>query len=339
MKLHPHQLTAHLKQPLAPLYIISGDVPLLAQEANDQIRQAATTQGYSDRQILMQGARFDWQQLRDTTHHLSLFSTKRLFELRLTSSKLGDAGNKTMEAYANQPPPDVILMITMPKLEAATQTTRWFKACEKNGVIIQLWPVEAAHMPRWITERLKTVGLHASPEGVNLLADSCAGNLLAAAQAIEKLSLLFARGQKIEATDIAQIASDNGQFDIFQWVDVVLQGKKPNHVIRMLNTLRACNTEMILILWALVRDLHQLTHLAYQITQGKNIGQALQAAGVWEKRKPLFTSCLQRHNLDYYYRQLQRASQIDRIIKGIEPGNAWNELEQMGLEIGQGNRI
>jgi DNA polymerase III subunit delta len=345
MKLPVHQLTTHVKQPLAPLYLISGDVPLLVQEANDQLRQAAIHQGYTDRQILTLDTGFSWQQLHDTTHHLSLFSTQRLFELRLTTSKLGgggDAGNKALEAYANQPPADVILIIVMPKLESATQSTRWFKAFDKNGVIIQIWPVDAIQMPRWITQRLKDAGLHTSPEGVALLADSCAGNLLAAAQAIEKLRLLFTpdnsgKPSKVEITDIANIISDNGQFDVFQWVDTVLQGQQPQQVIRMLDTLRACGVEPILILWALVRDLHQLTHMAHEITQGKNISQALQATGVWEKRKPLFTRQLQQHKLSDWQQLLQRAAQVDRMIKGIESGNIWDSLQQIALDICAGS--
>jgi DNA polymerase-3 subunit delta len=332
MKLHAHQLAVHLKQPLAPLYLISGDVPLLVQEANDQLRQAALQQGYTERQVLTLDTGFNWQQLHDTTHHLSLFSSKRLFELRLTTSKLGDAGNKVLEAYSNHAPSDVILIITMPKLESATQSTRWFKAFDKHGVIIQVWPVEVTQMPRWITQRLKDAGLHATPEGVALLADSCAGNLLAAAQAIEKLRLLFSPG-KVETNDIAHITSDNGQFDVFQWVDTVLQGQQPKHVIRMLNTLRTSGIEPILILWALTRDLHQITHMAHHIAQGKNINQVLQTSGVWEKRKPLFTRHLQQHKLPYWYQVLQRATQIDRMLKGIESGNVWDSLEQIGLDI------
>jgi len=329
MKLHANQLTTHLKQSLSPLYLISGDVPLLVQETTDQLRKAAIEKGYTDRQILTAD---HWEQLHDTTRHLSLFSTQRLFELRLTSSKLGDKGNKILEAYANKLPSDVILIIVMPKLESATQSTRWFKAVDKQGVIIQIWPIESANMPRWITERLRNAGLHTSPEGINLLAENYAGNLLGAAQAIEKLSLLFSTPQTTIPTQaIADIIFDGGQYDIFQWVDMVFQGQQPQQVSRILHTLRASGTEPILILWALVRDLHQLTHLAYQLTQGQNISQALQTAGVWEKRKPLFTRLLQQYPYAHWTQELERAWQIDRIIKGIAPGNVWDALEKMGL--------
>ena len=41
MLLRPEQLAAHLEKPLAPLYLLHGDEPLLVIEAGDAIRAAA----------------------------------------------------------------------------------------------------------------------------------------------------------------------------------------------------------------------------------------------------------------------------------------------------------
>ncbi|MFU8797570.1 MAG: DNA polymerase III subunit delta [Gammaproteobacteria bacterium] len=295
MRLHANQLTHHLQRsPLAKLYLVSGDVPLFIQETCDLLRKTAIAQGYSDRQLLSA-----LNQLYDNTHHLSLFSAKQLFELRLTSIK----SLNPLESYANQLPEDVVVIIVIPKLDTATQSTRWFKAVDKNGVIIQVWPIETAQMSSWITQRLKQAGLQTGSDGIKLFTDNYEGNLLGALQAIEKLSLLFTRSLPtphdalltITAQDIADIIFDGAQFTLFQWADAVLQ-KKPQLAIRILRTLREAGTEPLLILWALLRKIRQLPLQNPQRNQ-----------------------------------QLQQAVKIDRILKGIEPGNAWDLLEKAGL--------
>ena len=60
MKLAPAQLAKHLQGALAPVYIISGDDPLLCQEAADAIRAAARQQGFDERQVFAADASFDW---------------------------------------------------------------------------------------------------------------------------------------------------------------------------------------------------------------------------------------------------------------------------------------
>ena len=55
MNLRPEQLVAHLAKPLAPLYVLHGDEPLLVIEAGDAIRAAAREQGYAEREVLVTG--------------------------------------------------------------------------------------------------------------------------------------------------------------------------------------------------------------------------------------------------------------------------------------------
>jgi DNA polymerase III subunit delta len=52
---------------------------------------------------------------------------------------------------------------------------------------------------------------------------------------------------------------------------------------------------------------------------------------VWDKRKPPVRTGLQRHNLNRWQLLLRRAGRIDRMIKGVEAGNPWDELLQLAL--------
>ena len=60
---------------------------------------------------------------------------------------------------------------------------------------VQIWPVDANQLPQWIRQRLSQAGLAATHDAVELIAARVEGNLLAAAQEIEKLKLMAEEGQ------------------------------------------------------------------------------------------------------------------------------------------------
>ncbi|RPO60689.1 DNA polymerase III subunit delta [Pseudomonas aeruginosa] len=216
MKLTPAQLAKHLQGPLAPVYVISGDEPLLCQEACDAIRQACRERDFGERQVFNAEANFDWGLLLEAGASLSLFAEKRLIELRLPSGKPGDKGAAILQEYLQRPPEDTVLLLSLPKLDGSTQKTKWAKALIDGNAaqFIQVWPVDVHQLPQWIRQRLSQAGLSASPEALELIAARVEGNLLAAAQEIEKLKLL-AEGNQIDAATVQAAVADSARFDVF----------------------------------------------------------------------------------------------------------------------------
>lgn len=331
MQLRYEQLAEHLQKQLAPIYLVSGDVPLLIQEACDSIRLAAQQQGYTEREIFSVENHFNWQQLLDNANCLSLFSSKQILELRIANSTLGDAGTKALKAYTENLPADKILLITMPKLDSKTQQTSWYKNINNHAVTLAIWLIEAMQLPQWLKQRCAKVGLQIEPLGLQMLADSVEGNLLAAAQEIEKLRLLHGTG-KITADDIAQAISNNSRFDIFSLTDAALNGDG-KRTIKILDNLQHEGIEPTLILWALAREIRSLESQAHLIANGSSIEKILQEQRVWEKRKPIIRRALQRHHTKSLQQLLIKASHIDRIIKGLKSGNVWDALQQLSLEL------
>ena len=330
MQLRYEQLAQHCQKQLAPLYLISGDVPLLIQEACDVIRTAAQQQGYTEREIFSVENNFNWQQLLDNANSLSLFSNKQLLDLRITNNTPGEAGIKALKAYTENIPADKILLITMPKLDSKAQQTSWYKNISNQGVTVAIWPIEITQLPQWIKQRCSKAGLQIEPAGLQMLADSVEGNLLAAAQEIEKLRLLYGTN-KITADAIAQAISNNSRFDIFALTDAALSGDG-KRTIKILDNLQHEGIEPTLVLWALTREIRSLESQAQLITQGHPVEKILQEQRVWEKRKPIIRRALQRHQLKTLQQLLMTASHIDRMIKGLKKGNVWNALQQLSLE-------
>lgn len=333
MKLSPAQLNKHLQGQLAPVYIVSGDDPLLCQEAADAIRGAARQQGYDERQVFSADANFDWGSLLLAGASLSLFAQRRLLELRLPSGKPGDKGASALIEYCARPAEDTLLLISLPKLDGSAQKTKWGKALIEGSQcqFIQIWPVDAQQLPQWINQRLSQAGLSAQRDAVDLIAARVEGNLLAAAQEIEKLKLL-AEANQITVETVQAAVADSARFDVFGLVDAILNGEAA-HALRMLEGLRGEGVEPPVILWALARELRLLAGLAQQFSQGVPLDKAFSQARppVWDKRRPLVSKALQRLSAQRWAMLLQDAQRIDAQIKGQAVGSPWTSLARLSL--------
>src|SRR2546428_4359111 len=195
MQLRAEQLHGHLAKSLAPVYAVHGDEPLLALEAADAVRAAARRQGFSERVVLEPGRGFDWSEFTHAAASLSLFAEKKLVELRLAAGKPGLQGAEAIAAHCGRPSADIMLLVSMPRLDRSTQNSAWFRALAEAGVIIDVYPVDRPRLPAWIAERLARSRQSAPPEGVEFLAPPAAGNLLPPPHEVRKRAPFAPPGQ------------------------------------------------------------------------------------------------------------------------------------------------
>jgi DNA polymerase-3 subunit delta len=331
MQLRIEDLTGHLQRQLAPIYVVSGDEPLLVQECGDLVREAARKRGYNERQLLTVEPGFDWNGLFNETQSMSLFSERRLLELRLPTGKPGETGAKILIELAGRPPADVVILITTGKLERAQREAKWVKALTGAGVHVTVYPVEASQLAGWIDRRMRARGLRPEAGVVELLAHHMEGNLSACAQEIDKLAMLGGEGA-VRLDDIETALCDNARFNVFGLADQCLRGD-PVTIIRILRSLRAEGVEAVLIHWALTRELRELVRLSEGIAAGQSAARVFETHHVWPRRKPLLQKALARHNVEQWRALLVRAARVDRIVKGRQRGDVWHELECLALEI------
>jgi DNA polymerase III subunit delta len=336
VKVRNDQLAGQLQRKLAPLYLISGDEPLQMQEAADEVRAAARSQGFTEREVLDPVSGFDWSALNAAAESLSLFGDRRLLELRLNSAKVGTEGGKALSAYAERPPEDTLLLITLPKMERAQSNSKWLKCLEQSGVVVQIWPVEGNRLPPWIEQRLRRAGLVPEPGVVEMLADRVEGNLLAASQEIEKLLLQYGPGI-ISQERLLESVADSARFDVFGLVDTLLTGEAGKG-LRMLQGLRAEGVAPPVVLWALSREIRSLAQMTHEVEQGRQADQVMGTHRVWDKRKPLVRRGLQRRSA--LWRQLLSiCARADRAIKGLEPLDPWLLFEELVLGMAGKRRL
>lgn len=336
MKINASQLTAHLQKTVASCYLVTGDEHLLVAEALDAIRDAAREQGFTARDLHVATAGFDWAQLRDSGANLSLFAERRIVELRLPTGKPGRAGAQAIVDFATQTGPDLMFVVSGPKLDRGAQSSKWVKTLDASGVSVPVWPVEQRELPGWIAARMRRAGLQANRDAVALIADRVEGNLLAAAQEIEKLRLLLGEGE-VTAGDVSRAVADSSRFDVFKLTDATLAGDA-KRALRILSGLAAEGVEPVIIIWALARDLRTLAGLADAIAAGGDLGQAMQKAGVWRSRQGLVRSCVSRHQHRDFYRLLRLASRADQAAKGQLREDPWQVLTDIVLGIALAGR-
>ena len=331
MKIQPAQLGAHLKKGLAPVYVLSGDEPLQMGELADEIRSAAKDSGYSNREIMEAGARFDWNSLAQEADSLSLFAEKKIIDLRIPGGKPGREGGAALAEYCQDIPPETLLLVTLPKLDRGQQNSKWFKALDQAGVTLQVWPVDAGRLSAWVRQRMQAAGLKPAPEVAEMLAEQVEGNLLAAKQEIEKLLLLYGPGP-VSVEQLRGMIADSARFDVFSLVDAALSGNS-KRCVRILAGLEAEGTPPPVVLWALSREIRNMNLMAGAMKQGASADQAISKAGVWNNRKGLVKQGLQRVPAHQWRQLLSGCQRADTAIKGASPDSPWLLFEQLTLGI------
>lgn len=330
MRLRPDQLKKSLQQHMLPVYLLSGDEPLQLNETADAIRSAAREAGYQNRVVLETGGGFKWDDLFAEANSLSLFAEKKLIDLRIPNGKPGRDGGKALAEYCANASPDNLLLITLPKLDKQQQGSKWFKQIEQIGVVVQVWPIDVRQLPQWINQRLRQVGLIPDQEVAQILADRVEGNLLAAQQEIEKLRLIHAEGH-INAAQLLAAVSDNSRYDVFELVDTALR-KQSARCVKILHGLCAEGVAAPVVLWALHREIAQLSEIAHNATQ-INLEQAIARARVWEKRKGLVRQAIQHKPPEQWLALLCLCQTADAAIKGANQADPWVLLEKISLKL------
>ncbi len=332
MKINGSALNGALERDLLPCYLLSGDEPLLIEEALDLIRTAARSRGFGERESHVVDKNFDFDALFADTGTLSLFARQRLLELRFSGSPNREAQAALIE-QAGRFADDTVLVVAVPKLDRKDQDARWVQALEQRGAQVTLPAIGLNELPSWLQQRLKARSLTAEADAMALLVQCCEGNLLAAHQLIEQLHLLFP-GATLSAAQVATVAADNARYNLFELVDTALRGDA-GRSLRMAQALRHDDEQGNLraLLGALNRDIRSLNAIAARQARGQPIGDPWKDVGVFSSRLPVFERVARRLGVAGAQQQTRQLTLLDQQVKGVARGDAWLTLEAILLTL------
>ncbi|MEM7377799.1 MAG: DNA polymerase III subunit delta [Pseudomonadota bacterium] len=319
-----------LARGLDSVYCISGDELLQRGEAAEAVRACAVEAGYTTRELLDVDARFDWQALASAADSQSLFAERRIIELRLPSGKPGKAGGDALRAYLNRLPEETILLIVSGKVDAASQKSAWFKALDKAGVCVAVWPPRAHELVAWVARRLRRHGVNADTAAAQLIAERTEGNLLAADQEIQKLALLVG-DEVVDARAVMRAVADSARFSVFDFSAAVLAGDVAR-ASRTLTGLRAEGVDPVPVAWALTRDVRDVSILATELANGRGQAQAMQRVGVAPFRQREVQAAVHRHSAGEWQHYLHRCAALDLRVKRAR-SDAWDALLDLSLAV------
>ena len=343
-------LQVHLKSlgsggVMLPLYIFSGDEPLLMMEAMDQLRLVAKNLGFTEREVMLQERGFDWSALMSAGQTMSLFGDKRWVDLRIPTGKPGRDGADALKQFASQIEsqssssngPDTVVCIVLPRLDSKTKTSAWFSALDDAGMAVQIDSLDRSHLPRWIASRLKMQNQEvedapAGPSALEFIADQVEGNLIAAHQEILKLGLLYPTGVLTEE-QIRSSVLKVARYNVFELTEAMLAGDLPR-LNRMLDGLKGEGEPLVLILWSVTEELRLLSKLKVASDAGESVQQLMRANRIWGNKERLYPSALRRVQPLKLRRAMQVAAGLDRQVKGLSaaelPGDPWDGLRLVG---------
>lgn len=331
MKVDPQQLSRQLNGQPPKVFLVAGPEMLLREEACGEIRQCLRQQGVVERDILEVDKGFDWNQLAQAGASLSLFGDTRLIELRLSSGKIGRDGGEAIQHWLQSGSADYLL-VSSEQWDLASEKTAWARSIDQQGLYIPCWNVKPERLAGWVQQRLRRHQLQAAPDAIALLCARVEGNLLAAAQEVEKLALILPPGPvSLEAIQTA--VADSAQFDVFRLAECMLKGQGAES-LRMIQGLLRAGEAPPLLVGLLVREF-QLVLSWMHAAPRQGVDAAFKQLGIWPSRQGPVRQAAQRLGLERCAQALAALAQLDRLAKGQLRGDFATALERFALAVTQ----
>ncbi|WP_034943511.1 DNA polymerase III subunit delta [Erwinia oleae] len=328
IRVYPEQLGAQLNEGLRACYILTGNEPLLLQESQDTVRNAAQQQGFTEHFSMAVEANTDWEAIFSACQSLSLFASRQTLLLTLPENGPNAAMSEQLVTLSTLLHADILLLLRAAKITKAQENSAWFKALSAQAVMVPCQTPEPAQLPRWVSARAKKYKLTLDDAATQLLCYCYEGNLLALTQALERLSLLWPDG-KLTLPRVEEAVNDAAHFTPFHWVDALLAGKskRARHILRQM---KAEDSEPVILLRTLQREVMTLLTLQRQ-SATTPLRALFDKHRVWQNRRPLFSEALQRLSARQLAQAISLLTRIEISLKQDYGQDVWPELETLTL--------
>jgi DNA polymerase-3 subunit delta len=329
MEIRVNQLSQTISKKLVPIYLVHGDEQLIVEECLDLLRKQIRSSGFQERIVFNIETGFSWNDFSAESQALSLFSDKKFIELRLPSARMSDKG-KAIAEFCESADGDTIVIIRAPRLDKTAQKQAWYKAVEKTGITVTVWPLKQREIEEWAAKYCKKASKTISYDALQLLLEKTEGNLLATKQEIDKLCLAI-ESNEITLESMAGSIADSARYTIFDLSDHCLKGDTAT-VSSIFNHLKSEGAELLSLSGMITKEIRTLNSVAHYSTQ-ISMDQALQKARVWKNKQALYKAALKRLNKNKLENLLKAASSLDLAVKGMSNEQPWHLFYEICLAL------
>lgn len=329
MLLKSEALKGHLQQKIGSIYLLFGDSPYLFNEASDAIKKAWKTQ-YPDSEtsIIDINNASDWQLLNEISQSYSLFSHYRLFDIRYDKKTLDAAGKNFLTTYLNNIDESTLFLLSMANLPK--KQVDWL-INQKEVIGIQVKDFPEMQMLQWINQKLLANNLNFERELPRLIHQYSEGNMLAAAQTIEKLALSTEKDVALTIAEVKTQLTNQCNFELYELSDACLSGNTTK-VMQLLEYANNSKIEANLVLWILTQEIRLLLQLS-QLIKTIPLNSALAQLKIWPQKANLYQNAFKKIGEKNLIILLQTCKKIDERIKSGQNFQIWQSLEQIALSL------
>lgn len=332
MKIYANKFNDHLKQSLRPVYVVTGEEPFQVNECCDALRKKARKEGYTERTVYSVDIdATGHQEFLQSADNMSLFAERKIIEVRLPKGKTGKEWGAALNNYLSKTNDDTLLIVSGHKLDRGVASSAWYKKADKAGVVVTVWPKNTQEMVSWVNQKMRAYKLSASRTAIELIVVRVEGNMLAAEQEIQKLALLFPETEIGEGEVISSVANSS-RYSVFDLANAALDGN-PKRAARILKGLQGEGVALVLIHWALTQEIRSLSTIAQLQLNGVAPDAAIGKLRIARNKIASVKNALHRHSEKDWISMLANTARLDRMIKGRESGDIWNELQELALFI------
>ena len=323
---------SQITQDIKPVYLLASAEPLLARDWLDDARQALREAGFEDILNLQTDVGFNWQELLEEGDMMSLFSESKCRIVTMPGGKPGQQGSKVIKSLCENPAAGNVYIFVTPALDRQSKNASWCKAIQSTGKMVELKPVYDNQLADWLLQRARGKGFSIDPQSAQFLAERTEGNLLAADQELEKLSLRFSGQQVIDFETIETSVAESARYSHFLLVDACLAGKT-RRALKILQSLEAEGYATAQLRWALQNSLQQLDRLKLAQRSGAVSDRLWQELRIWRNQQRLYQAAMTRLGAAQIERLLQSCATLDRLGKGQQdsefPQQDWFEIKSL----------
>lgn len=320
-------LESSLKKEQYPVYVLFGQDHYLLNAAALTIKQSWRQQGECDTKIIDISSPSDWSSLLDEANSYSLFSELVLLDVRYGKKTFDSSGQKILQQYLNNVNPRCLLVLQAPNLSAKQLT--WLNQ-QPQVLSVQIFSLTEDRLKNWIVKQLNQLQLQYEKDIPGLIYEHTRGNMLACAQAIEKLSLTADPDKRLTVGNVQLHLSDQCEYQLYELADACLEAHAEKS-IHLLRQARHNGTEPTLILWLITQEIRQLIQLTCLQRQSLSLTAACNKLKIWQQKTKLYHQALQRLPLPNLYQLLHTCQQLDEWIKTNQNTQIWDMIEQLIL--------
>ncbi len=163
-----------------------------------------------------------------------------------------------------------------------------------------------------------------------MLAQWHEGNLLALAQSLQKLTLLYPDGA-LTVIRLEEALSRHNHYTPFQLVDAVLAGQSKRSQ-RVLRQLEGEGIEAVILLRTLQRELTQLYKMQEMGSKGTPLSIIFEQFRIWQSRREVYIGALHRLPLKTLVQLLQQLARLEVEVKTNFNFKPWPALSACVLK-------